>query len=113
MNHQHRPPAVTTALIRRMLHSAERDEVLADFAMEHSWNEALNRIVKANARQGFGNFINGALVLRGAEVGPGKKVYQVRNTFKPIDANTVQQIWETSVDAVEWETQMTLTFTRK
>ena len=36
MNHQHRPPAVTTALIRRMLHSAERDEVLADFAIEYS-----------------------------------------------------------------------------
>ena len=60
-----------------------------------------------------GTFVNGELVLRGAEVAPASTVAQTRNTFRRIDDNTFQQIWETSEDAIEWRVDLVLTFKRR
>lgn len=56
-----------------------------------------------------GSPVNGALVLRGVEAGP-EGAFRVRNTFRPGDAGTVIQTWETSRDGIDWATDMTLTY---
>jgi hypothetical protein len=61
----------------------------------------------------FGNFVTGALVLQGAEPGPGGKTWHVRNTIQPVAASAVLQTWETSEDGVNWVNDLKLTFNRK
>ena len=61
----------------------------------------------------FGRFIGDALVLQGAEPGPGGKLFLVRNTFRPVDANTVSQTWEVSDDGQTWTVDLELTMSRE
>jgi hypothetical protein len=59
-----------------------------------------------------GQLVDGALVLTGMEPGPGGKVFHVRMTLEPVDADTLHQTWETSADGESWRQDMLLVYRR-
>lgn len=76
---------------------------------QHSWIDNLAALISYYE----GDFVDETLVLIGMEKGPQDSSFQVRLTWKPVDADTFDWLLETSPDGQKWWPVMKMAYRRK